>query len=173
MLVTLSGRVILVRLLQSSNALSPMLVTPSGRVTLVRLLQPRNDSSPMLVTPSGRVMLIRMLQYSNASFPMLVTPSSRVTLVRLLQYLNASFPMLVTPFGTTTSPPRPLYFCNTPFSITKSFGLLICVSSCCLYSSLRVRIATTSFRTGLAMTYVEGFYNSRFSSSVMISFWRS
>ena len=42
MLVTLSGIVMLVRLLQYSNALSPMLVTPSGIVMLVRLLQPRN-----------------------------------------------------------------------------------------------------------------------------------
>ena len=40
MLVTLSGIVTLVRLLQPSKAELPMLVTPSGIVTLVRLLQP-------------------------------------------------------------------------------------------------------------------------------------
>ncbi len=39
MLVTLSGIVTLVRLVQLSNAAVPMLVTLSGIVTLVRLLQ--------------------------------------------------------------------------------------------------------------------------------------
>ena len=42
MLVTLSGIVMLVRLLQPLNALSPMLVTLSGIVMLARLLQPEN-----------------------------------------------------------------------------------------------------------------------------------
>ena len=40
--VTLSGIVILVRLLQPLNALFPMDVTLSGIVILVRLLQPSN-----------------------------------------------------------------------------------------------------------------------------------
>ena len=39
MLVTESGIVMLVRLPQDQNALSPMLVTESGIVTLVRLSQ--------------------------------------------------------------------------------------------------------------------------------------
>ena len=42
MLVTLLGIVMLVRLMQPLNALSPMLVTLFGIVTLVRLLQPSN-----------------------------------------------------------------------------------------------------------------------------------
>ena len=42
MLVTLLGIVMLVRLMQPLNALSPMLVTRFGIVTLVRLLQPSN-----------------------------------------------------------------------------------------------------------------------------------
>ena len=50
MLITLPGIVTLVRLLQSSNAESPMLVTLSGIVTLVRLLQLANADLPMLVT---------------------------------------------------------------------------------------------------------------------------
>ena len=41
MLVTLSGIVTLVRLLQPLKAFFPMLVTLSGIVTLVRLLQAR------------------------------------------------------------------------------------------------------------------------------------
>ena len=39
MLVTLSGIVILVKLVQYSNALTPMLVTLSGIVTLVKEVQ--------------------------------------------------------------------------------------------------------------------------------------
>jgi hypothetical protein len=39
MLVTLSGMITLVRLLQPSKVLAAMLVTPEGMVTLVRLLQ--------------------------------------------------------------------------------------------------------------------------------------
>ena len=40
MLVTLSGIVILVKLLQPENATTPMLATLSGMVILVRLSQP-------------------------------------------------------------------------------------------------------------------------------------
>ena len=39
MLVTLSGIVMLVKLMQLENAASPMLVTPSGIVMLVKLMQ--------------------------------------------------------------------------------------------------------------------------------------
>ena len=44
MLVTLLGIVTLVRLVQPSNAASPMLVTLLGIVTLVRLVQHRTHS---------------------------------------------------------------------------------------------------------------------------------
>ena len=50
MLVTLSGIVTLVRLLQFLKAALPMLVTLSGIVTLVRLLQSEKASPPMAVT---------------------------------------------------------------------------------------------------------------------------
>ena len=39
-----------------------MLVTPSGMVTLVRLVQSMNARFPMLVTLSGMMMLVRLLQ---------------------------------------------------------------------------------------------------------------
>ena len=42
----------LVKLVQSENAESPILVTLSGTVTLVKLVQPLNADSPMLVTLS-------------------------------------------------------------------------------------------------------------------------
>ena len=54
MRVTLSGIVMLVRLLQSSKAQSLMLVTLLGIVMLVRLL-PRKAYLQMPVTPSGIV----------------------------------------------------------------------------------------------------------------------
>ncbi len=56
---------------------------------------------------------------------MLVTLFGRITLVKSAQSRKASLPILVTPSGTSTSPPGPTYFFNMPFSITKSFGLLI------------------------------------------------
>lgn len=40
MLVTLLGIVMILRLVQSENALSPMLVTLSGIVILIRFVQP-------------------------------------------------------------------------------------------------------------------------------------
>ena len=56
-----------------------MLVTPSGIVMLLSLLQPEKAELPMLVTPSGIVMLIRLLQPQKAELPMLVTPDSITT----------------------------------------------------------------------------------------------
>ena len=50
MLVTLFGIVMLVRLLQFSNAAEQMLVTLSGIVMLVRLLQEPDALSPMVAT---------------------------------------------------------------------------------------------------------------------------
>ena len=46
-----------------------MLVTLSGMVTLVRLLQLQNANLPMLVTLSGMVMLVRLVQSRNAESP--------------------------------------------------------------------------------------------------------
>ena len=43
-----------------------MLVTLSGIVTFVKLLQYRNAESPILVTPFGISMLAKLLQLSNA-----------------------------------------------------------------------------------------------------------
>ena len=48
-----SGRVTLVRFVQSENAELPMEVRPSGRVTLVRFVQSENTKSSIEVTPSG------------------------------------------------------------------------------------------------------------------------
>ena len=124
MLVTDSGIVTLVRLLQPENASLPMLVTLSPKiyvvtcepkmwlifelyvyvfettslllmVTLVRPVQSANAEPPMLVTELPMVTLVKPVQYSNAPLPMLVTDSGIVTLVRPVQPLNVSASMLV------------------------------------------------------------------------------
>ena len=86
-----------------------MLVTPSGIVMLVRLMQPEKAQAPMLVTPSGMVILVRLLQLVKAASGMLVTLSGIVMLFRLLQKRKAAHPMLVTGLpsivsGMTSSP---------------------------------------------------------------------
>ena len=60
-----------------------MVVTPSGIVILLRLLQPENAEPPMEVTPSGIVILVRLLQPANAYSPMVVTPFSITTALML------------------------------------------------------------------------------------------
>ena len=73
MLVTLSGMVMLVRLVHKANASPPMVVTLSGMVILVRLVQLENAATPMLVTLSGMVMLVRLVQLEKAEGPMPIT----------------------------------------------------------------------------------------------------
>ena len=93
MLVTLSGIVTFVSLLQLENALCGMaIVQPNSMLhplpigpAVFRLLQSEKAAEPMLVTLSGIVTLVRLLQPQKATFPMLVTPSGIVTLVRLPQ----------------------------------------------------------------------------------------
>ena len=86
MLVTLSGIVTLVRLVQSANAEAPMLVTLSGIVTLVRLCAVRERTVP----DAGDAVRDRDAGQADAvtgtpRSPMLVTLLPIVTLVRLVQ----------------------------------------------------------------------------------------
>ena len=53
MLVSESGIVMLLRLVQSQNVLEPMLVSESGIVMLLRLVKLRNVQEPMVLTPSS------------------------------------------------------------------------------------------------------------------------
>ena len=63
MLVTPSGMIMLVRLLQQQlNVLLPISVRLEGRVTFARFEQPEKASLPMLVTPSGMTTLVRFEQ---------------------------------------------------------------------------------------------------------------
>ena len=68
-----ASTLMLVKPVQSSNALYPMLVTDEGMVMLVKPVQPENAHSPMLVTDEGMVMLVKPVQPENAAYPMLVT----------------------------------------------------------------------------------------------------
>ena len=116
MLVTLSGIVMLIRLVQPSKAQFPMLVTLSGIVMLVRLVQPEKTETPILTTPSGMVTSppiepkaiatilpesiknnpselaylplndTREVHPANTPSPMLVTLLGIVMLVRLVQF---------------------------------------------------------------------------------------
>ena len=104
MLVTLSGMVMLIRLLQPENAKPPMLVTLSGMVMLVSLRQLRKLPmlEPLVITTVckfvfgicliavvGIVTLVSALQPENAELSMVVTLSGIVMLVSALQPLNA------------------------------------------------------------------------------------
>ena len=51
-----------------------MLVTPSGIVTLVKLLQPWKAELPMLVTQYGIVTLVRLLQTKKEPKHMQINP---------------------------------------------------------------------------------------------------
>jgi len=59
MLITLSGMVTLVRLVQFRKAEKLIVVTLLGMVTLVRLVQPSKAHSPMLVTLLGIITFFR------------------------------------------------------------------------------------------------------------------
>jgi len=98
MVVTLSGIVIFVRLVQLMKAKSPMVVTLSGIVMLVRLVQPSKAEPSMLVRPSGIVMLFRLVQLAKAAPPMVLMLLGIVMLVRLEREPKALVSILVTGF---------------------------------------------------------------------------
>ena len=52
----------LVRLLQSTKAPSPILVTELGMIMLFSLMHPSKALSPILVTELGMIMLLRQMQ---------------------------------------------------------------------------------------------------------------
>ena len=64
--------------LQLLKALIPMLVTVSGTVSEVRLVQPENRLSEMSDSSSGSVSVVRLLQSLKAPSPRLVIPSGSV-----------------------------------------------------------------------------------------------
>ena len=85
---------IALRLRHPSNA-QPMLVTLSGIVTLVRLVQPMNAASPMLVTLLGIVTLARLVHDKNAKAPMLVTGRPLIVLGMVTAPPGPVYPVMV------------------------------------------------------------------------------
>ena len=77
----------------------PKVVTLFGKVMLVRLLQPEKHWSPNDVTLFGKVMLVRLLQSLKNSFPRDVMPFGKVMLVRLLQPEKHPYPQSSILFG--------------------------------------------------------------------------
>ena len=72
-------KVILFRLSQLLKGYNPYILTLSGIVRFVRLLQSEKAKLFIHVTLSGIMTLVRLLQSEKADFPMLVTPFSIVT----------------------------------------------------------------------------------------------
>ena len=77
------------RLVQLWNALVPNVVIVSGRVTVVRLVQSRNALLLISITPDEISIDRRPLQFWNALLPNVVIVSGRVTVVRPVQFNNA------------------------------------------------------------------------------------
>ena len=83
MLVIVFGSIMLSILLHLLNIESPIVVSVSDRVTLVRLLQFSKALVPMLVIVFGSTMLSILLQFWNADAPIFVPPV-RITSFKLL-----------------------------------------------------------------------------------------
>lgn len=79
-------------MLQRENACSPISVTLSGIVMLVRLLQSLNAEFPIEVTLSGMVMLIRFLHLQKDCFSISVTPSGILYSVKPAGRKSDQFP---------------------------------------------------------------------------------
>ena len=93
--VTELGMVMPGRLLHPAKQLSGMVVMVSGKVTLVRLLQSRN----ILCSREGVVTLLRLVQPLNKPGPIEVTDSGIIIFVRLVHPLNTPDSMVVTDSG--------------------------------------------------------------------------
>jgi len=158
MLVTLSGIIMLVRLVQLLKAYSPMLLTLLVMVILVRLVQPEKAPPPMLITLFGMVTLVSFLQRKKADFPMLVTLSGIVTLIRFSQKSKALFPILVTLLGIVI-PTSVLQPSNLSLSKKALSGMMVIV----LPERLRLTylpddfITSTTFSNHRSLMIIETF----------------
>ena len=105
--MTLSGIVMLVKLVQLENASIPMHVTLFGIVILVKDVQPENALDGIYASQPNSILeplpvgpaVFKFVQPENAELPMFVTLFGIVTLVNDAQQLNASSPILVTLSG--------------------------------------------------------------------------
>jgi hypothetical protein len=88
MLVTVSGIIMDLRLLQFWNARSPMLVTESGIVTDNNPRQPENADAPILVEPTVTTAFV-MILYEEGNIDDRQNRPGIVVDVRPLQFWNA------------------------------------------------------------------------------------
>ena len=93
--------VILVRPVQSKNALLPIEVTLEGIVILVKL-HPENAPFPIEVTLEGMFTLVRFLHQENALSPIEVTPAG---IVYILSCLPAGYVAITVLFLLKRTPP--------------------------------------------------------------------
>ena len=128
MLVRLSGKFILVKLLHPENVPLSILVRLSGSFILVKLLHPENAPAPMLVRLSGKFMLVNLTHPENVPAPMLVKLSGNLTLVTYISmppYQKYSPPPIRVTFipsissGITISPDKshPIILTDSPSSL--------------------------------------------------------
>ena len=83
------------KLLQLSNAPTPILVTPSGMTILVKPLQPKNVLRSIRVKLLLKVTLVKPEHPPKARSPIDFILSGITTLVSFVQPLNAKDPIVV------------------------------------------------------------------------------
>ena len=88
---------ILVKLVQPSNAQSPILVTLFGIVILVKLVQPLNADSPILVTLFGIVILVKLVHQLNADSPTI--PDIRNAATKTVKNILTTLAPFIFPFA--------------------------------------------------------------------------
>jgi len=104
MLVTLSGKMMLVKPVQPENAEVPMVVKPSGITTSASPVQPLNAKLPMLVTFGGSVNVPdRPVQFAKAELLIAVSVLGRFMVCKNGLFAKTPLGIVVTPSGTVIS----------------------------------------------------------------------
>ena len=104
MLVTLSGRVMLVNPVQPENADVPIVVKPTGITTFVSSVQPLKAKFPMLVTFGGNVNTPdRPVQFAKAELLIAVSVLGRFMVCKNGLFAKTPLGIVVTPSGTVIS----------------------------------------------------------------------
>ena len=121
----------LVKLVQLTNAFSPILSTLDGIFTLTKNEQLENTPKPKLVMLEGSSIVVRP-EFLNASVPILSTLDGIVMLVSPLQFSNALFEMRTTLYvfpsittfeGIVTEPSTQFSFVTSAVESVKTLNL--------------------------------------------------
>ena len=97
--------------------MEPTEVTVLGIVILLRRVQSLNALNPMVVTPECIVTFLRFLQLLKAEYSMFFTVLGMVTVCMYLLLEKAEDPMVVTVEGIVTVADLPVYETRTPLTI--------------------------------------------------------